>query len=84
MNSILQDLFYGNLCPHISVRDISQEYEPFLQILREQAPALERQFNLTMSNVNQVYIDDTQEMFCRGFGLAVNLLFCALSYGAWL
>lgn len=83
MNSILQDLFYGNLCPHTSVQNISQEFEPFLQILRDQAPALERQYKLAMSEVNQVYIDETREMFCRGFGLAVNLLSCALSYGAW-
>ena len=83
MNSILQDLFYGNLCPYASARNISQEYEPFLQILREQAPALERQFKQAMSEVNQVYIEDTHDMFCRGFGLAVNLLSCALSYGAW-
>lgn len=83
MNSILQDLFYGNLCPHASAQKLPQEFEPFLHILKERAPTLESQFRLAMSEVNQVYIDETREMFCRGFGLAVNLLSCALSYGGW-
>lgn len=79
MQSILQKLYYGGLDPQ-STRSYPLPWEPFYSCLKAQSPELEKKCSVLMSNVNQAYIADTEEMFHYGFGLAVKLLAEGLSY----
>ena len=85
MNSVLQQLYYGGLCPHRDARKtppdcptsyetIRHQQERFRAALQERAPELTAKFDVLASDTLHVLIDDTEEMFSCGFGLAVKLL----------
>ena len=80
MNSILQDLYYGGLDPRSTTEGISDCWESFSRLLKAQAPILEPDFTRLYTELNHIYIADTEEMFCQGFSIAVKLLTEALSY----
>lgn len=79
MTSILQDLFYGSLCPQEGLQDLSQSLKYFHDHLMTEAPELEKKFDVLRSDVLHAYQDDTEQMFYQGFGLAVKLFAEALS-----
>lgn len=88
MDSVLHQLYSGDLCPHddvIKTRNASGQDEfvhkkaYFSQLLREQAPALTAKFNVLMDDLTLAYYEDTEDAFCQGFGLAVKLFTEGLS-----
>ncbi len=80
MTSILQDLYYGGLDPRSANEGISDCWESFSRLLKTQAPELESAFTRLHTELDHIYIADTQEMFCQGFSLAIKLFTEALSY----
>ena len=80
MTSILQDLYYGGLDPRSAKEGISNRWESFSHLLKAQAPGLEPDFIRLHTELNHIYIADTEEMFCQGFSLAIKLFTEALSY----
>lgn len=80
MNSILQNLYYGHLDPHSETLGLPNSRNEFSDKLRSQAPDLWSAFDILMDDMTEVYLQDTEHMFCLGFGLAVKLLSGALSY----
>ena len=88
METILQQLYYGDLCPRAdAVKPNAQSnYQSFVrcqnnfgQILKNNAPELEVKFNILMDDLATCYTTDTEEMFYQGFGLAVKLFSEALA-----
>ena len=80
MNPVLQDLYHGHIAPQSETLGIPNSVEKFRDKLTSQAPDLLKSFNGLMDDMSEVYFDDTEHMFCRGFGLAVKLLTGALAY----
>lgn len=79
MQSYLQDLYHGSICPIASRQGVSWDKEAFCDILKERAPELEKKFNALMSDIRDAYVTDTEGMFFQGFGLAVKLITEALA-----
>ena len=85
MNSILENLYSGNLNPQ---EDADETYanvfkrrkEYFREQLQGKDPELEVKFNVMMEDLTQAYHITMEEMFYQGFGLAVKLLAEGLSY----
>lgn len=77
MDSILQQLYNGGFdAPWTAVhgRDhIHHCREYFGPLLKDQAPELETKFNILMEDLSRDYFHDIEEMYYRGFGLAVKL-----------
>lgn len=90
MYPILHQLYYGNIAPHRATRlpggdpetqdEFLYYYNHLKQLLREQIPALEPQFNCLLSELSAVHAAEKEEMFYQGFTLAVKLLTGALAY----
>ena len=86
METILQQLYHGDLCPRADVAKPQSNYQSFAhcrdyfgQILQDKAPELEVKFNILMDDLTTCYTTDTEDMFYQGFGMAVKLLSEALS-----
>lgn len=81
MNSILQDLYNGNLCPREdSGHSILSVYQDdFQKALKAAAPELEPKFDAFMTELQYARLTETEDMFYTGFGLAVRLFTEALS-----
>ena len=91
MNSLLQDLYHGDLCPR---RDASQtppdcptpydeikaSMEKFRERLNDQAPELTTKFDVLKDDILSTFVGEAEAMFLHGFGLAVKLLAEGLSY----
>ena len=77
MDSMLQQLYDGGLDPlWRTARSRDQFFHVqkyFGQILKDQAPELEPKFTVLMEDLSKLYFEDLEEMFCRGFGMAVKL-----------
>lgn len=87
MNSILQQLYRGQISPqeniwpsHSTTFPFNHWQEHFTPLLRAQAPQLSPEFDALMDDLCLTYHRDTEEMFCQGFSLAVKLLAEALAY----
>ena len=80
MNSILEDLFDGNLNPSLDHLDISPSWEIFSAALQAEAPALEPKFRNLQTSINQTFLTNGEVMFYQGFSLAVKLFTAALAY----
>ena len=78
MDSILQQLYNGGMEPlwrAVNSREqLFHVRKDFGEILREQAPELEPKFTILMEDLTAYYFEDLEEMFYRGFGMAVKLL----------
>lgn len=86
METMLQQLYHGDLCPCADAAKPQSNYQSFAhrrdyfgQILREKAPELEANFNILMEDLTMSYTTDVEEMFYQGFGLAVKLFSEGLS-----
>ena len=77
MDSILQQLYNGGLDALWNTAKSREQLfhvrKYFGQILQEQAPELEPKFAVLMEDLSTLYFEDLEEMFCRGFGMAVRL-----------
>lgn len=77
MDSILQQLYNGGRDALWSTANGREQlfrcWKKFGQILQEQAPELEPKFTVLMDDLTTFYFEDLEEMFYRGFGLAVKL-----------
>ena len=87
MNPILQQLYYGSLCPQGAVEKtppayeiIQQQQARFRSLLQERAPELTVKFDVLADDIQTLFVDETEDMFGYGFGLAVKLLAEGLSY----
>ena len=88
MKPTLRQLYYGDLCPQQEAGpDTPDAYETFAhsqerlrELIREQAPELEKKFTVLIDEFQSVYTIEREEMFHYGFGLAVKLLFEGLSH----
>lgn len=87
MESILHQLYIGDLTPQEKVWPSPSERSPFKgwqaelsSFLHAQNPEMENTFRILMDDFRLIYKTDTEDMFYRGFGLAVKLFTEALSY----
>ena len=82
MESILQDLYNGDLCPRENAGQTAfvTYREHFQTVLKAQAPELEPKFHTLMNELTHANITETENMFYAGFSLAVKLFTAALSY----
>ena len=80
MNSILDDLFDGNLNPSLDQLDLSSSWEIFFAALQAEAPELEPKFRNLRASINQTFLTNGEIMFYQGFSLAIKLFTAALSY----
>ena len=84
MEPILQQLYHGNLDGVSNTTNGREEFsyyrKYFGQLLKDQAPALEPDFTMLMEDLTTYYLADTEEMFYRGFCLAVKLFSEGLAF----
>lgn len=83
MNSILEQLYHGELKPQNDLFPTETEFkhwrEKFAPLIQEQAPALNKKFDTMMDDLCIACRDSTDAMFYQGFSLAVKLITEALS-----
>lgn len=87
MNSILQQLYSGDLTPQEKAWPPPSEHAPFHQwqaelssFLHAHNPELENTFRILIDDFRLIYKTNTEEMFYQGFSLAVKLLAEALAH----
>ena len=80
MDSILKDIYQGSIAFGINCPDISSDWRCFHTELMDQAPELEKQFEVLRSDINRAYFSSTEEMFYQGFSFALKLLCEGLAY----
>ena len=85
MNSILEDLYSGNLNPQEDAdetyaRMFKRRKEYFREHLQGKDPELEKSFDVMMEDLTKSYHLTMEEKFYQGFSLAVKLITEALAY----
>ena len=90
MNSVLEQLYHGDICPQADVFQtvLGQAVkcsafecfqDQFVPLLQTHAPELEVKFNVLLDDLKLAYNTDQKEMFNYGFSLAIKLVTEALS-----
>ena len=82
MQSILQLLYHGDLCPQADIKNssaIAQYREIFSDILMAQAPDLQAKFKLMTDDLSLACALEAEHIFYQGFSLAFKLFTEALS-----
>lgn len=77
MQSILQQLYHGDLCPQADIKNssaIAQYREICSEILMVQAPELQPKFKLLTDDLSLACALEAEHVFYQGFSLAVKLL----------
>lgn len=79
MDSILENLYHGNVIFSAENQNISHHWSFFEEVLKAQAPELEKRFDILRTDVTGTYFSNAEEMFYQGFSFAVKLLAEGLS-----
>lgn len=80
VQSILTDLYHGNVIFSTENQNISRHWAFFYEALKAQDPELEKSFDVLRTDVTQIYLSNAEEMFYQGFSFAVKLLAESLAY----
>ena len=80
MQSILSDIYHGNVIFSTENLNVSRYWTFFYEALQAQAPELEKKFDVLRTEITQAYFSNSEEMFYQGFSFAVKLLAEGLSY----